>query len=172
MKPSAIWNLQFKLTTKTITVKDIFEIDDYICFQTKLCFYHLQKTTEINKVYSLSVLLLHYFLNRLLHFRTNFHFFVKHYLNLEFEPENLTTNFSQCICIYCKFPNVKLEKIDQSLQQYFQTLQKHSQPVQEYMLSVLEKCFELQNLHSLILQCQYPHLNTDVITHFVLSYKK
>jgi hypothetical protein len=171
MESSPAWNFHFKLTTKTITEEDILKIDNYICFMSKLCFYHLQNTPEINRNYSLSVFLLHYFLNKLLHFRTDFHFFIKHYIKIEIEFGKLLTDITKCQCIYCNFPNLKLEFIDQSLQQYFTTLLKHTPQIQNYMLSVLEKCFELRNLHSLILQIQYPHLSNDTITHFVVTYK-
>jgi hypothetical protein len=38
------------------------------------------------------------------------------------------------------------------------------------MLLILEKCFDLQCLHSLIIQCQYPHLDNEIIYNFVTKY--
>jgi len=170
MEPSPTWNLQFKLCTQTVTEDDIKTIDNYIYHMTNLCYHHLQYTPEINRVYSLSVFLLHYFLNKLLHFRTSFQYFVNHFLKLQFLPKRIFFDVTQCTCIRCKFPDISSEKMDTSLEQYFNHLKTQPVKVRNYMLSVLEKCFDLQCLHSMILEHQYPHLDKETISNFVTTY--
>jgi hypothetical protein len=170
MDPSPTWFFQFKLFTKSITKKELEKLDSYICHLMNHCFYNLQHNNEIGKLYSLSVFLVHYFLNRLHHFRRTLKYFAENNLKITFQQEQLLFQDPDCKCIMCKFPHIQLENIDESLQQYFTSLKKQSIPTQHFMLSVLEKCFDLQCLHTMIIQQQYPHLDHDIITNYVTVY--
>jgi hypothetical protein len=169
MEPSLTWNFQFKLLTKTVELKDIYSIDGYLNNTLNICFDHLQNTPEINRVYSLSIFLLHYFINKLQHFRTNFQYFTNHFLRLQYQPQPLTFDITKCICIFCKFPNLSTEKLETTLEEYFHQLKKRPRHVQLFMLTLLEKSFELQCLHTLILKQQYPHLDNETISNFVIN---
>jgi hypothetical protein len=170
MEPSPSWYFHYKLNTQTVIKKDLEIVDGYILNILHLSYFTLQNTPEINKVYSLSVFLLHYFINKLLHFRISFRNFANHFLKIEFEPKQISFNITQCVCIYCKFPDIQSDTIETTLQQYFNKLQKQPLHIQTFMLSVLEKCFDIQCLHTMILQYQYPHLDNEIIQNFVTTY--
>jgi hypothetical protein len=135
-----------------------------------LSFHHLQNTHEIGRVYSLSVFIVHYFLNRLHHLRHSFKLFAEYYLKLSYVQDRLLFQDNECKCIICRFPDMKIDKLDETLEQYFNSLNKQTPETSNFMLAVLEKCFDIQCLHTMIIQQQYPHLDKETINHFVTAY--
>ena len=170
MEPSPTWNLQFKLATRTVNEQDIHDIDHYIYRLAVSSYCHLQSNFEVNRVLSLSVYLLHYFINKLLHFRITFQYFINHFLKFPILLKPITFDIKDCLCIHCKFPDISTDSIETTLEQYFNNLKGKTTKTQKFMLLVLEKCFDLQLLHTMILQQQYPHLDSDAIQTFVVSY--
>jgi hypothetical protein len=167
--PSPSWNLNFKLITKSVTKTDLELIDNYTFGILNVCYHHLQNTREINRNYSLSVFLLHYLFNKLIHFRISFQYFFTHFLKIRYQLRPIHVDIKQCICIFCIGPKNKQIKIESNLDEYFQHLIKQPQHVQKIMLSLLEKIFDLNCLHTMILNYQYPHLDTETISNFVFK---
>lgn len=171
MKPSITWFFQYKFANNLVSLSDIQHLDDYFCDLSEYCFNTLQNTPEISKTLDLSVFFVHYLLNRLQHFRNTLHRYTQKNLRHNITPKQLSFNIENCQCILCRFPHLQINIVDTSIETYYKKLSMHHIDIQKFMLAVLEKCFDVQCIHTMFLQKEYPHLDYDTIEKYVNAFE-
>ena len=170
MNPSLTWFFQYKFANNLVSLSDIQQLDNYFCHISEFCFQMLQSNHEISKTLGLSVFFVHYLLNRLQHFRKTLLRYTQKNLRHNIQPRPLNFDFASCECILCKFPQLKVNVLDTSIESYYQKLSLLHIDLQKFMLAVLEKCFDVQCIHTMFLQKEYPTLEYNEIEKYVSSF--
>lgn len=171
MKPSLTWFFQYKFANNFVTLFDIQQLDNYFCEISEYCFHTLQNTPEISNTLDLSVFFIHYLLNRLEHFRSTLLRYTQKNLRHNICPRSLNYNICDCKCIICRFPQLKIDILDTSIESYYKKLYMLHDDTQKFMLAILEKCFDVQCIHTMFLQKEYPDLEYDAIEQYVTSFE-
>lgn len=170
MDPSITWFFQYKFVNKIVTFEDIQNLDNYFCFLWETAFQTLQNSPEIYSTLNLSIFFIHYLLNRLQHFRKTLLRYTQTNLRHNINPRPLGFNIGDCKCILCKFPNLKIDILDTNIDSYYKNLSSLSTENQKFMLSVLEKCFDVQCIHTMFIQQEFPQLDYQSVEKYVTSF--
>lgn len=172
MNPSVTWFFQYKFANNIVTLHDIQQLDNYFCEISEYCFNTLQFTPEISSTLDLSVFFVHYLLNRLQHFRNSLLRYTQKNLRHNIIPRQLNYEITDCKCILCRFPKLQIDIVDTSIEAYYRKLSFLHVDTQKFMLAVLEKCFDVQCIHTMFIQKEYPQLDFNAVEQYVTSFEK
>lgn len=165
--PSAANFFSYRILSKNITSNEIVYYDSYITSISNFIFDFFQNNTSLKANYSISNLLVHYLLDRIDHLKATLCFFAMVKLQHPFSPATYKHNFSQCNCITCSFKEIPSNLRNVDLLNYFCQLQQESYEVQFYCLTILEKIYEVQTVHVILIQHLRPDLSPELAKKFV-----
>ena len=166
--PSVTWLFSYKVLSNELNLTDVKNFNNYLNETALITFQQLQKNNEIKSVLSISVLLIHYFLNRIEHLQTTLDLLaVSKFSTSIFKPPKLY-DLKNCSCILCKFPEIATTFTPESdILSFFQSLQNKSFNTKTFILAILEKVYEIQCIHTTIICHLFPQMNYEEITQFV-----
>lgn len=171
MNPTFLYYFQFKFLNNILTIDDIKSLDNYICNVAEQTFSSLQISPKFSVQCNFTVFFLHYLLNRLQHFRNTFFRYTFRKLRYNIQPRQLNFEDLVCLCNHCNFPNLRFNLQSENINAYFSNLLNLDSQFQKIALSVIENCFEIQCLHIMFLQKEFPNVDYNIIEKFVYSHK-
>lgn len=170
--PSAANFFSYRILSKNITSNEIVNYDSYITSISNTIFDFFQTNNSLKSTYSISNLLVHYVVECIKHLKSTLHVFAIIKLQHPFSPATFKHNFDECNCISCCFKEIpsNLKNID--LLSYFYQLQQESYEVQFFCLTILEKIYEIQTVHIILIQNLRPDLSLELAKKFVHDHQK
>lgn len=166
--PTETWFFSFKILSNEINLTDIINFSNYLNDTALVTFNHLQTNDEIRSILSISVLLIHYFLNRIEHLQTTLDLLAVSKFSTHIVKPTKSIEFKNCLCILCKFPEIASTfNPDSDLLNFFQSLKNKTFVTKTFILSILEKVYEIQSIHKTIICHLFPQMNYEEITQFI-----
>lgn len=166
--PSLTWFFTFKILSKTFTLTDIKNYQQFLKTTALNAFKQLQDNKELKSILSVSVLLTHYFINRIEHLITSLELFATSKFSILIEKQPPLYDIKTCSCIVCKFPDISSAFIlDTNLINFFQELQRKTFATRMFTLAIFEKIYEIQCIHTTIINQLYPQMNSNDVLQYV-----
>ena len=165
--PSAANFFSYRILSKNITPSEIVNYDCYITSLSDLIIEFFQNNNSLKSIYSLSNLLVHYLVDRIDHLKSTLHLFSNVKLQHQFTPTQYKNTLNRCQCISCSLKSIPSNLSNIDLLCYFNQLKQESYEVQFYCLTVIEKIYEIQTVHVILIQHLRPDLTLELAKKFV-----
>ena len=167
MEPSNSILLSFKLLSRTFSNMDIENYNQYITNLAHTTFVTLQSDVELMSNYSVHLLLIHYLIEQIEHLQKS----LDSLTTLAFENPltfiEKQYNLKNCCCIYCKFPYLCTAPLDIRMSFLFTYIEHVETRTRLFILTVIEKLLEIQNIHTLTMQYLYPQMSSENVRRYV-----
>ena len=165
--PTTTWYFSYQVLTKSFSIEDLENYNRYLSHTAHLTFNQLQANTELKSFLSISVLFVHYFINRIEHFQATLNTLAISKFATPLKTVLKNYDLTKCTCIICKFPNLNLSHLDTNLVNFLSSLKTKTENTRLLVLAIFEKIYEIQCIHTTTIQHLFPNMSNDVINQYV-----